>query len=62
MDINEFRINLVFTIEEMNMIFKILGSAPYDDVARLIENVKDQVDKQLVPPESFEGNETEHPL
>lgn len=62
MDINDYRIKLEFTIEEMNMIFRFLGTIPYDQVWGLMDNLKQQVDKQLVPPENFESDGTEHPL
>jgi hypothetical protein len=63
MDPNEFRIKLEFTIDEMNQIFRFLGSQPYDVVSVLIQNLRNQIDPQLVPPEDFGGeNETDYPL
>ena len=65
MKIEDFRINLSFTIEEINMMFKLLEEIPYGRVAGLIEELKKQVDEQLVEPESFDSDvdsDTEHPL
>lgn len=65
MKIEDFRINLSFTIEEINMMFKFLEEIPYGRVAGLIEELKKQVDEQLVEPESFDSDvdsDTEHPL
>ena len=68
MKFDEFRINLSFTVEEMNQIFRFLGRTPYDDVAGLIDHLKKEVDKQLIPPEDFDdhpGNtedSLDHPL
>jgi hypothetical protein len=65
MKIEDFRINLTFTIEEINMMFKFLEEIPYGRVAGLIEELKKQVDEQLVEPESFDSDvesDTEHPL
>jgi hypothetical protein len=65
MKIEDFRINLTFTIEEINMMFKFLEEIPYGRVAGLIEEIKKQVDEQLVEPESFDSDvdsDTEHPL
>lgn len=59
MDINDFRIKLEFTIEEMNMVFRFLETIPYGEVAGLMENVKKQVDEQLVPIEFFENSSEE---
>jgi hypothetical protein len=55
MDINEFKIKLVFSIEEMNMVFRFLETLPYGEVAGLMDNVKKQVDEQLIPVESFDN-------
>jgi hypothetical protein len=67
MDINDFKIKLEFSIEEMNMIFRFLGTIPYDQVWGLMKNLQEQVDTQLVPPESFtdnniNNNDNEHPF
>ena len=65
MEIEDFKIKLEFTVEEMNKIFSFLGSIPYDHVWGLVQNIRDQVDKQLIPPENFDsktGQETDHPL
>jgi len=65
MKIEDFRINLTFTIEEINMMFKFLEEISYGRVAGLIEEIKKQVDEQLVEPESFDSDvdsDTEHPL
>jgi hypothetical protein len=65
MKIEDFRINLSFTIEEINMMFKFLEEIPYGRVAGLIEELKKQVDEQLVEPESFDSDvdsDMEHPL
>jgi hypothetical protein len=66
MDINDFRINLTFTIEEMNLVFRFLETIPYGQVAGLYETIRSQVDAQLIPPEDFDKpgdqNETDHPL
>jgi hypothetical protein len=59
MDINDFKIKLEFTIEEMNMVFRFLETIPYGEVSGLMENVKKQVDEQLVPIESFENSSEE---
>ena len=53
MDINEFKFKLEFGIEDMNNIFRFLETIPYGEVAGLIENLKQQIDQQLVSPESF---------
>jgi hypothetical protein len=47
------------------MMFKFLEEIPYGRVAGLIEEIKKQVDEQLVEPESFDSDvdsDTEHPL
>lgn len=67
MNINDFKINLSFSIDEMNMIFRFLETLPYGEVAGLMENLKKQVDSQLLPPESFddfpgETNNTDYPV
>jgi hypothetical protein len=64
MEMQNFKIKLEFNIEEMNMIFEFLGTIPYDRVWGLMGNLKEQVDKQLIPPEDFDvsGQETDHPL
>jgi hypothetical protein len=67
MNINDFKIKLEFTIEEMNMIFRFLGSIPHDQVWGLIKNLNEQVEPQLAPPESFtendlNNNDNEHPF
>jgi len=54
MNINEFRLKLEFSIEEINDIFKFLETIPYGQVAGIIENFKQQIDSQLVPAESFD--------
>ena len=48
MDIENFRIKLEFNVEEMNLIFKFLESIPYGEVAGLYENIRSQIDPQLV--------------
>jgi hypothetical protein len=55
MKIEEFRINLEFSVDEMNMVFNFLETIPYGQVAGLYENIKKQVDAQLVPMDSFDG-------
>jgi hypothetical protein len=64
MDINDFRINLTFTIEETNMIFGFLGKLPHDEVSGLIGELKRQIEPQLIPPENFDdfSNDTDHPV
>ena len=57
MDINDFKFKLEFSIEEMNMVFKFLETIPYGQVAGLYDNVKKQVDKQLLPMDSFDTPE-----
>ena len=68
MDINNFKIKLEFTIEEINMVFKFLGSNPYDQVAGLIDELKRQIDPQLIPledldyPDDINKESTDHPF
>jgi hypothetical protein len=69
MKLEDFKIKLEFTVDEMNQIFRFLGRTPYDDVAGLIDHLKKEVDKQLIAPEDFDdfpGKNTEdnldHPL
>jgi methyl coenzyme M reductase gamma subunit len=68
MDINDFRITLTFTIDEMNMIFDFLERLPYREVNGLVEELKRQIDPQLLPPENMTNSndlnntETDHPL
>jgi hypothetical protein len=59
MDINDFKIKLVFSIEEMNMVFRFLETIPYGEVAGLMESVKKQVDEQLIPVEAFDNSAEE---
>ena len=68
MNINDFRIKLEFNVEEINMVFKFLGSNPYDQVAGLIDELKRQIDPQLIPleevdtPEDINKESTDHPF
>lgn len=55
--IEDFRIKLEFSIEEMNMVFKFLESIPYGQVAGLYDNIKKQVDVQLLPMDAFDKPE-----
>jgi hypothetical protein len=63
-----YRIKLEFTVDEMNQIFKFLGTAPYDAVHGLMQNLKDQIDPQLIPLDEMNENSEltpvniDHPL
>jgi hypothetical protein len=64
MDIENFRIKLEFNVEEMNLIFKFLESIPYGQVAGLYENIRSQIDPQLVALPEKEGStiNTDYPV
>ena len=62
MDIENFRIKLEFNVEEMNLIFGFLETIPYGQVAGLYENVKKQVDAQLIPLENFNAASPEETI
>ena len=66
MNIEDFKLNLQFSIEEMNLIFKFLETIPYGQVSGLYENIKQQVDTQLVSPSEFDNNKltinTDYPV
>ncbi len=41
------KINISFTVEEVNLVLKALGRQPYEDVFQLIGNIQDQAQTQL---------------
>jgi len=55
MNVENLRIKLEFNVDEMNLIFRFLETIPYGQVAGLYENVKKQVDDQLVPLEDIDN-------
>ena len=55
MNVENLRIKLEFNVDEMNLIFRFLETIPYGQVAGLYENVKKQVDDQLVPLEDIDS-------
>jgi hypothetical protein len=67
MKMEDFKLKLEFSIDEINMIFKLLGNIPYDIVSGLIDDIKRQIEPQLLPPESFDeapeiNSQTDHPF
>ena len=43
-------LNIQITVDEINVIIGALSKLPYEDVAGLINNVREQALKQLSPP------------
>ena len=64
MDIKDMRFNLNLSLDETNQLFGLLAMLANSPVVPLLEEIKKQLDAQLVPPEDLksEQNETDFPL
>jgi hypothetical protein len=48
---NEQKIKIVFTLEQVNIVLQRLGQLPYAQVADLVEAIKAVTLRQIPPPE-----------
>jgi hypothetical protein len=48
------KINLSFTVEQVNLILASLGQRAYVEVAELIQKIKSEAEQQLVPSQPTE--------
>lgn len=53
----EQTITLNLTVNEVNVILRSLGKHPFEEIAQLIQNIKEQGEAQL----ANKANETENP-
>jgi|GEM_PF-3555642 hypothetical protein len=56
MKMEDFRINLQFDINGANKLLDLLDQLPYREVYFMMENIRKQIDSQLVDPSQFENN------
>jgi hypothetical protein len=70
MNVEDFRITLTFDVETTNKLLDAIQKLPYGEVYLLLDNIRTQIDSQLVNPESFDkvaevapfSGEVEHPF
>jgi hypothetical protein len=60
----DFRLTLTLDVNQANDLYVLLASLPYNQVQFLMEEIRKQFDKQMIPPEDFESDkpETDFPL
>jgi hypothetical protein len=64
MDINDVRFKLSLTVDQTNQLFGLLAMLANTPIIPLLEEIKSQLDAQLVPPEDIQSDkpETDFPL